>query len=111
MNRMSEFESLASMKPMIGPMGDDLLLRAIHAGFLRSTVHLDDHIEAAIRLGLVLKLRRNDVGIHPILLRVTDRGALYWQTRGGDFSKFIYQCPPLDALALQADTDKAPSTP
>lgn len=106
----TRFSGLADIKPMIGPLGDDLYLRAIHAGFMGHQVQQDEpYVREAWMNGLI-RFNEDDIrgknsssrpgSILAGFTRVitTDQGALYWQTRGGDFSKFIYQCPDLNEM-------------
>lgn len=107
---MSRFDDLPAIAPLPGPLGDDLLLRAIHAGFLGHVYPVQDDgfpepfIRKAERLGLVRTAVRDDV-VH---LRTTEAGALYWETRGATFSSFVYGCPDPDGLAYD-DGGTAPA--
>ncbi len=106
---MSRFDYLPTIAPLPGPLGDDLLLRAIHAGFLGHVYPVQDDgfpepfIRKAERLGLVRTEVKDDV-VH---LKATQAGALYWETRGATFSSFVYECPDPDTLAYEGE----PSSP
>ena len=99
------FDRLTEIEPMVGPLGDDLLLRAIHAGLLGdSTPRTNDHLDAHIRRAPELRLIRVDEKASDkdyLMVRATDFGALYWESRGAKFSDFVYNCPPVEDLAWQ----------
>jgi hypothetical protein len=102
---------LRSIPPVIGPCGDDLLLRAIHAALTSSSIPADSlsqpnpgwsFMTDAEKLGLVCRHAVDSVRFTNYLqYRPTEIGLLYWQSRGGDFTKFIYECPPVTEFAYQ----------
>jgi hypothetical protein len=104
-NRHHAAEGLRHIAPVPGPLGDDLLLRAIGSAMLGHVFpqhdgRTQDFLVQAERLGLV-KINGLGTTVSNVSLSVTELGTLYWISRGGDFAKFIYNCPEIADIAYQ----------
>lgn len=114
-NRKHHLAFLADIPPMIGPCGDDLLLRAIHAGMMDFLVlDSDDYVKEAVILGLVRRCEQDPQHAmeNHTLLKTTNAGALYWQSRGGDFAQFMGLGQSIGDFAYKGaaeDIDQAPT--
>jgi len=105
------YRHLPELAPLIGPMGDDLFLRIIHAAFRKQSLPQNgwrDAVNAALAADLVVISANDGMWAEQYYhLAVTDHGALYWQSRGGNFKDFIYESPDLAAVAYRPKSDDA----
>jgi hypothetical protein len=103
-------DKMRSIEPMRSPLGDDLLLYAVGSALTGDYYQLQNgeaarFVSTAERLGLVTIRQLSDACAK---LEVTEEGLIYWQSRGGDISGHIPNCPPIDQLAYQEP--EAPAT-